>query len=172
MLCRWQYGELGTYNVLTLRLTFERGYDPTTANNILALTRLLSPFIVLLGGMVTPHLGKHAAPFKIFSAAQPQHDHDGAAVNGSGACWHVYIQPMLSAFAFPGIFTIITRNFPAQDHPMLLGLTLPVASWVGIGLAPKLFGLSSTYWTFSGGFIVCGVIFLLSLPFCRMLRKD
>ena len=80
------------------------------------------------------------------------------------------LQAMSAGFVFPALFTLFAESFPLGQQPMLLSLSLPLASLLGSGLVPYLLGLSGDYLTFSFGYGLFGVVCLATMPvlwFCR-----
>ena len=161
-------GEFAPYNVLSLHLTFERGLAPDDANKLLALTRLAAPFAILAGGILAPRLGA-GRTIKIFFILQ------GLTLICMGlpvfeiALAGMFAQPLLSPFAFPTIFTIVTSKFDLKQQPLLFGIAIPLGSCIGLGLMPKLLGVFGDIWSFSAGFVALGLLHALGLPFCRLL---
>lgn len=163
-------GEFAPFNVLSLHLSLERGLDTDYANKLLASTRLLSPFAVILGGILTPRLGTRRAMQLFFGL-------HGLALVSMGlpslylALPGMFLQPLMPAFAFPAIFSILPENFPLRQHPTILGLTMPFISYLGAGLTPKILGITGDHLSFSTGFVILGCISLLSLPTCLILKS-
>ena len=160
--------EFAPYSVLPLSLTTERGFSPEEASKLLSLSRLLAPFAVLLGGWVTPKLGgKRTLQLFLLVGA--------ASLMALASPWlpvafiGMVLQPLAPAFAFPAIFQILADSFPARRQPMLLAISVPVASYTGTGVMTQLLGASGDYLSFSTGFILMGLLFVLSLPLLRVL---
>ncbi len=86
----------------------------------------------------------------------------------------MFAQPLLSPFAFPTIFTIVTTKFDLKQQPLLFSIAIPISSCIGLGLMPKLLGVFGDLWSFSAGFAALGLLHALGLPFCKMLdeRKE
>ena len=160
--------EFAPYSVLPLSLTTERGFTPAEASQLLSLSRLLAPLAVLLGGWVTPRLGgrRTLQLFLLLGAA---------SLMALASPWlpvafvGMVLQPLAPAFAFPAIFQILADAFPVRRQPMLLAISVPVASYTGTGIMPQLLGASGDYLSFSTGFIIMGLLFLFSLPLLRVL---
>lgn len=163
-------GEFAPFNVLSLHLNLERGLDAEYANKLLAATRLLSPFAVILGGVLAPRLGTKRTMQLFFGL-------HGLCLVFMGlpamvlALPGMFLQPLLPAFAFPAIFSILAEYFDLRQHPTILGLTMPFISYIGSGLTPKFLGIIGDHFSFAAGFIILGCISLLSLPACLMLKS-
>ncbi len=162
-------GEFAPYSVLPLHLTTERGLSEEAVGRLLSLTRLAAPLAVLAGGalisrfraktIVTWFLFTHALSLLCMALPQP-----GLARAG------MFVQPLVTACVFPAIFTLFAENFPLEHQPMLLGLAVPVSSYIGSGIFPALLGLWGNYLGFQYGFAMMAVFCLISLPFLRVVK--
>lgn len=164
-------GESAPYTVMSLHLTSDRGLSAEQANHLLALSRLAAPFAVLLGGSAAPRLGTlktvrlffllhglclilMGLPF--FAVALPA----------------MFMQALLPAFVWPAILSILPEHFPLRLHPTILSLIMPVASYLGTGIAPKFLGIMGDHLSFSAGFVALGCLSLATLPACKLLEKQ
>lgn len=163
-------GEFAPFSVLSLSLTAEQGLDNALAARLLSFSRIISPFAVLAGGWAATHLGAQrtirlfliihgisliclAAPISLFGKP--------------GVFLAMTSQATATAFVFPALFTVFARSFPHRQQPMILSIALPMASFLGTGLAPFLLGVSGQFLTFSQGFFIFGILSLATLPVLR-----
>ncbi len=160
--------EFAPYSVLPLSLTTEHGLGAAEAGSLLSLSRLASPFAVLCGGWLTPRLGCKRT-LQLFLAAET------LSLLALASPWlplvigGMVLQPLAPAFAFAAIFLVLANAFPPGRQPMLLSISVPVASYCGTGLIPQLLGACGDHFSFSTGFLALGLLYLLSLPLLRFL---
>ena len=166
-------GEFAPFSVLPLSLTSEQGLGSAEASRLLSLSRLVSPFVVLIGGWAATRLGigRTILVFLLFHgvslmAMALPHSLAGTA----GLLIPMTGQAMATAFVFPALFTLFSRAFPLGQQPMLLSLSIPIASYIGTGITPVFLGVCGEYLSFSFGYFAFGVICLASIPLLRFCR--
>lgn len=161
-------GEFGPFSVLTLHMIEERSLAPETAAFLLSVSRIAAPFAVLGGGFVTNRLGTRRTlvicltvyTLGMFCMALP---------------WFwlflagIFVQPVLTAMIFPPVFTLLAESFPPRAQPLLLAISMPIASLMGVGLMPSILGLWGDYMNFNAGFAMMGCLVALSLPLIRLM---
>ena len=167
-------GEFGPYSVLPLSLTSEQGLNSAEAAKLLSLSRFPTPFLVLVGGYAVSRWSARKC-LLLFLAVH------GLSLVGmflpydvigkAGLCSAMAGQAMAASFAFPALFTLFAESFPREKQPMLLSLSVPVASFLGGGLTPYLLGVSGKYLTFGAGYCFFGLICLASIVLLRLCRE-
>jgi len=70
------------------------------------------------------------------------------------------------------VFTLLAESFPIKDQPMLLGIGMPLASFMGVGIMPSLLGMWGDYVSFGAGFLMMACMVALSLPLLRLMPKE
>ncbi|MDL2291054.1 MFS transporter [Desulfovibrio sp. OttesenSCG-928-F20] len=163
-------GEFAPFSVLTLHMIDERALAPDTAAFLLSASRVSAPFAVLCGGWVTTRLGTRrtlrlcllAYALGMFCMAMPWFAPFAAGM---------FIQPVLTAMIFPPVFTLLAESFPMRDQPLVLGLGMPVASFMGVGLMPPVLGLFGDHLSFAAGFVMMGSLVALSFPLLRFMKR-
>ncbi|SBW10822.1 Major Facilitator Superfamily protein [uncultured delta proteobacterium] len=167
-------GEFAPYSVLPLSLTSEQGLGSMEASQLLSLSRVASPFVVLLGGVAAARLGVVRAIFlflavhgiALMAMALP-----ASLVGKPGLLAAMACQSMTTAFAFPALFALLARAFPIGQQAMLLSLSLPVATYLGGGMVPMLLGVCGEYLSFATGYFLFGLLCLATIPSLRLCKN-
>lgn len=156
----------GIYTMIPLYLTVDRGFSREWANTLTALSRVGGVAMALAAGWLVDRLGIKRA-IAVFSAAT------GLATVFLGwapDAWvaaAVFLQPSVSVCFFPAGFAAISRIVPPSRRNVAVSFTSPLAIVLGAGGVPKLLGWLGDRDAFSSGFVILGVLVLLSavLPF-------
>lgn len=162
--------EFAPYNVLSLHLAFDRGMAADEANHLLSASRLASPLAVIAGGLVAPRIGM-LRTLRIFFLLH------GICFIMMGmpyfpvAVTAIFLQALMPSFVWPALLSILPARFPAEVHPTILSLVMPAAAYIGTGLAPKFLGVIGDHYSFSVGFIIFGIISILTVPLCSVLKS-
>lgn len=163
-------GEFAPFSVLSLSLTLEQGLDNTVTARMLSFSRIVTPFAVLAGGWAATHLGARRTVLlflvvhglSLICMAAPL-----SLLGKTGVFLAMTGQSAATGFVFPALFTVFARSFPHGQQPMLISITLPLASFLGTGLSPFLLGVCGEYLTFSQGYFIFGAVCLATLPILR-----
>ena len=162
-------GEFAPYSVLVLHMTEERAFSPDSAALLLAASRIAVPFAVLGGGLIATRFGTHRTLLLcllVYAASMICM----ALPFTFPFVLGMTLQPLFTAVSFPPIFILIAESFPMQDQPMFLGIGMPVASFMGVGLMPSLLGIWGEYVSFGAGFLMIGALVAVSLPLLKFMR--
>ncbi len=152
-------GEFAPYSVLSLYLTNELGYSQDLAALLLTLSRILPPCGVVYGGWITSRYGSIPVLFSCLIGFS-------AGMFLMALPWFfpmligMFLQPLATSLAFPAIFTFLADFFHEHDQPVLLALSIPLASILGSGLIPSMLGFFGDYSSFTHGFIILGLFVL------------
>ena len=163
-------GEFAPYSVLGLHMENERALSGETAAFLLSLSRITAPFAVLCGGFATTRFGTRrtlAVCFAAYAAGMFLM----ALPTFSFFVVGIFMQPVMTAMAFPPVFTMLAETFPEKTQPLLLAVGMPVASFMGVGFMPFILGLWGEYVSFSAGFIMMGCLVALSFPLLRLMPE-
>lgn len=155
--------ETGVYAVLPLFLVHERGFDLTTANQLLGFSRIPGLAIVLLSGWITDRLG----PGTTLRLALGLTGVAGIVLglgprSVSAAC--VFIQAATAACLFPPILAAASSISTPENRALTISLSLAVAPVLGGGVFPAGIALAGDLGSFglglafSGALVVCGVL--------------
>ena len=166
-------GEFAPYSVLPLSLTVEQGLSSTEASQLLSLSRVASPFTALLGGWAVSRMGVVRAlllflvihGLSLVAMALPV-----STIGHGGMFAAMSVQAMSSAFSFAPLFALLAESFPLGRQTLVLSLSLPVAIYAGNGIVPLLFGFCGEYLSFSAGYLMLGLLCIVTVPalvFCK-----
>ncbi|MDL2210155.1 MFS transporter [Desulfovibrio sp. OttesenSCG-928-O18] len=167
-------GEFAPFSVLSLSLTSEQGLDTVTASRLLSSSRLASPFAALLGGWAMMRFGakKTVGLFLVVHSLSLMGMALPISLIGMFPMFLAMTgQAAATAFVFPALFTVFARSFPHGQQPMLLSLSVPIASYFGNGFGPFLLGTCGEYLRFSYGYCIFGIVCLASLPLLRFFGR-
>lgn len=156
-------GEFSVFSILQIYLVNAVNFAPDTANVIIALARVLTPAAVVLGGWAADRcnvyhvvgigLAVHAAALGMMCVPGVR----AVALLGVG------LQASSIAVLFPSIFKAMAQAFPAGRQPVLMSLSMPLASVISAGLVPVFLGWCGEYLTFGVGLACVAAASLASL---------
>jgi MFS family permease len=164
-------GEFAPFSVLTLHMLEERNFSPELTALLLSTSRIAAPFAVLAGGLITIRFGTRRT-LKVCFAVY------ALGMFCMAAPWFpvfvagLFVQPVLTAMAFPPIFTLLAESFPLKEQPMYLAIGMPLASFMGAGFMPSLLGLWGDLASFGAGFAMMGCLVAVSLPLLGLMGDD
>ena len=146
---------LGVYTMLPLFLVSEHGIERNFANTLVALSRVSTPVMALVGGWATDRFGPRNTLVGVFFLA-------GIATISLGVAsetWllpAVFAQPLLAVCFFPAGFAALSRIGPPGARNIAVSLTVPAAFLIGGGVVPSLIGLMGDWGAFSLGIALVG----------------
>ena len=152
---------VGVYAMLPLYLVDERHIDSTRANTVVAFSRFFGPILGLLGGWVSYKLGpKRTIVISliftgIFTLLLGPAPTEWLSVV-------VLLQPMLAVWFFPAGFAALAMITPSNARNLAVGFTVPFGFLIGGGMIPTLIGVMGDSGSFARGYIITGVLILLS----------
>ncbi|GAB7080258.1 MFS transporter [Megalodesulfovibrio paquesii] len=162
---------MGPYAMLPLFLHEIHQYTHSQANELLALSRLSGPVMVLFAGVATDRLGARQtiALYLVCSGLTT------AALGYAHGGWlvvAVIAQPLSSVIFFPAGFAYISRLFSEEDRSLAVSLIVPAAILLGNGVVPLLLGwMGDRHW-FHLGFYAIGAVLALGLLLVRLLEES
>ena len=74
------------------------------------------------------------------------------------------------AFVFPPLFKVFAQSFAANEQPILLSVSMPLAGLVSAGAVPYFIGYCGEYHTFGLAFLVIAGLSTLSALAVFVLR--
>ncbi len=154
---------LGIYAMLPLFLVTSHNMEAGQANNLLAMSRISSIFMPILGGWLGDKFG-HRRVITIVLALGGVF----TILLGSTMGWVLVaitiVQPMISVCFFPSGFAVLAQLRTAESGSLVISLCIPFAFFIGAGILPTLIGYLGDISTFNTGFhvvgglmVVCGV---------------
>ena len=161
---------VGVYAMLPLYLQAGRGLDQTTANTLLAVSRIAALFSPFLAGWVTDRFGagRVLAVIVFFNGVATMMLGAGSELIFRSA---LFVQPMLSTAFFPPIWTILSDIVDPRSRNLGVSLIVPPAVIVGGGVLPTVIGAFGDAGMFPAGFVLWGVITLSSFWIVRFTLR-
>lgn len=161
---------IGPYSMLPLFLVDERGFSPDRANELLALSRILTPLAAIAAGWAADRLGpiRTIGFYLVFTGV-------GTVLLGlaHGLTLTVVVlaQPFFSALYFTAGFAVISRVFDQEVRNVAVSLIIPFGVFGGMGIIPTLLGFCGDMGSFALGFAILGGLLLLALVLPPLMRK-
>ncbi|HCC78523.1 MAG: hypothetical protein A2X25_09405 [Chloroflexi bacterium GWB2_49_20] len=154
-------GNIGTYTMLPLYLTAEKGFDSNWVNTIIPLTRVTGFAVSFLSGYLADRFG-HWNVLKwiligsgvtiIFLGIMPS----------TKLLPILFLQPVWATAFFPPAFAALSNLASNQRRNFLVSLVVPLAFLVGNGGVPftiGYFGQAGVFWL---GFTLLGVLTIVA----------
>ncbi|MDJ0623774.1 MAG: MFS transporter [Desulfocapsaceae bacterium] len=158
--------ETGIYAMTPLFLVTDKGYALADANQLLGLSRIPGPFLVLISGWLTDRLNPAIAVAIALAIT-------GASIIclGAGAdnliVPAIFMQAAASACIFPPILSMASAISTSDNRALTFSLSIAVAPVIGSGLLPAALGLTADLASFSAGFIGCGLLIFTGIFLVR-----
>lgn len=154
--------EIGVYAMLPLYLVSERGYDLSTANYLLAASRLPGLAVVLIGGFLSDRFGWRrtaAVSLLITGVATLFLTYGPISLTPT----MIFIQAAACAGFFPAALAAMSRIGPEDSRAIMVPMCLAVSSAVSGGLLPALIGFLADQNLFNLGMALPGLLCLLGI---------
>lgn len=167
-------GEFSIFSILQVYFVDTLHYSPAKANHMLALSRLISPFAVIAGGLAADRYN----PFWVIRACLLLHGAGLALMavpSELPALCGVVLQSVAVSLIFPSVFKALAVCFSMGEQPILLSLGMPLASLFSVGGVPFFLGYCGQYYTFGAGLLVLAVVSVLCIlpvPLMERNRHD
>ena len=150
---------MGIYTMLPLFLVSEHAMERNWANTIVALSRIVSIGITLLGGWATDRFG----PKRILRIVFLLTGLLTIAMGFASSSWisaTVFLQPIMAVCFFPAGIAALSMVNTTKERNIAVSLTVPIAFLVGGGVAPTFIGFFGDVGSFGPGIaLVGGAIF-------------
>ncbi|MDY6904522.1 MAG: MFS transporter [Thermodesulfobacteriota bacterium] len=161
---------MGIYNMLPLYLTSDIGISRSSANTLLALSRVTGLVTALVSGWATDRFGAKKTIVYAFVTT-------GLATVGMGVFnapaavgMAVFLQAMLSTVYFPAGFTALSSIFSVDMRNVAVAFTIPIAFMFGSGVVPTVIGMFGDAGLFGCGFMVAGGVIVAGVLLVPRLR--
>jgi NNP family nitrate/nitrite transporter-like MFS transporter len=162
-------GMIGTYNMLPLYLTSVHRFEPSSANLIVALSRVPGIGMVLMAGWVTDRIGPRKAIAVILACSGLL-----AVLIGveSGALFIavIFAQAAVAPCFFPAGLSAVAILFSFESRSMATAIAAVFSGLVGAGLTSALMGLLADGGMFRTGLVLNGILVLAGLPSLIFLK--
>ena len=160
---------LGVYTMLPLYLVAEQGFERSSANELVAFSRIAGLVIAFAAGCASDTWGPKRALRGILLTTGMATVLLGMA-RGPWIVPFLFLQPMLAVCFFPAGFAALASIGPPQVRNVAISLTIPVAFFVGGGAIPAGIGLMGQKGSFALGFVLVGVLLVGGVVILRYLR--
>ncbi len=151
---------LGIYAMLPLFLVTSHGMEASHANNLLALSRISSVFMPLLGGWLGDTFGHRPVIAAVLVTGGIMTFLLGETSGNVLVCIAI-LQPMAAVCFFPSGFAILTQLCSADSGSLAVSLCIPFAFLAGGGFMPTLIGAIGDYYSFHLGFLFVGTLMVV-----------
>ena len=94
-----------------------------------------------------------------------------ASVSRIPALCGVFLQAASMAFVFPPLFKVFAQCFSADEQPILLSLTMPLAGLISAGGIPFFIGYCGEYYTFGLAFLTIAAMSVASAVSVAYLKN-
>lgn len=160
---------LGVYTMLPLYLVAEQGFGRSSANELVAFSRVAGPIVVFAAGWTADKLGPKRALVGILLATGMATALLGM-VRGLWIVPVMFLQPMLALCFFPAGFAALARISHPQVRNVVVSLNIAIAFLIGGGAIPAVIGLMGEQGSFALGFVLVGVLLMGGVVILRYLR--
>lgn len=164
---------LGLYSMLPLYLINEHQFQRETANQLLAVSRIIGLPMTFVSGYLTDRFGVKWA-LKIYFISAGISSLLLGLCSGILLIAAVFFQSMAATFFFPAGLTALSKAFSEENRSVAVSLIIPVATLIGQGMVPAMLGYLGQQDAFHLGFIIMGGFLftgLVPLPFLKFLQE-
>lgn len=162
-------GLIGVYNMLPLYLTSVHGLEASSANLIVALSRIPGIGMCLVAGWFSDLVGPRRAIAVVLAGAGLFGILIGL-LSGAALMIAIFLQAAVAICFFPAGLAAVSRLFSFELRNLAIAIAVAFSSFVGSGLVSALMGLFADAGMFSAGLICNGVLVLAGLPALAFLR--
>jgi len=163
---------MGIYSMIPLYLVAERGMERSSANALLALSRIPTLVIAFLAGWVTDRFGPKGTLRVTFVGVGVLTSLLGLT-SGSWLSLIVFLQPVVAAAFFPPGFTLLSKVSSLGTRNLVTSVAVAVGFLLGGGVIPSGLGVMGEVSSFQLGFVIAGVLFAggaLLIPRLRLVE--
>lgn len=156
-------GMIGVYNMLPLYLTSVHGFEASSANFIISLSRVPGIAMVFFAGWITDLIG--ARKVILFTLA-----FSGLFVvligvlSGPLLVLFIFIQAAVATCFFPAGLAAVSQLFPFEMRNLSIAIAISFSSFIGAGLISALMGLLADMGMFSTSLVLNGILVLTGIP--------
>jgi NNP family nitrate/nitrite transporter-like MFS transporter len=163
---------IGAYTMMPLFLVSEMGMDRAWANTLIGLSRTFGIVVLFFSGLIIDRVGPKQA-MTIFLTATGVFTLLLGLIHGSVTTpILIFFQAAATACLFPVGFTIISLVFPSHLRSVAVSLVIFIGFLLGGGAIPSGIGHWAEAFSFSSGFSLLGLFFLMILiPFLRTATR-
>ena len=163
---------MGIYSMIPLYLVAERGMERSSANALVALSRIPTLVIAPLAGWVTDRIGPKGTLRVTFVSVGVLTSLLGLT-SGSWLSLIVFLQPLVAAAFFPPGFTLLSKVSSLGTRNLVTSVTVAGGFLIAGGVIPSALGVMGEVSSFQLGFVMAGVLFAsgaLVIPRLRLVE--
>jgi NNP family nitrate/nitrite transporter-like MFS transporter len=154
---------IGVYTMMPLFLVSERGMDRGWANILIGLSRTFGIVVLFISGLIIDRAGPKQAMTLFLTATGVFTLLLGLTHGSVTTPALVFFQAAATACLFPVGFTIISLVFPPHLRSGAVSLVMLIGFLLGGGAIPSGIGHWAEAFSFSSGFSLLGLFFLVML---------
>lgn len=160
---------VGIYSMLPLFLVSERGMEISSANTIVALSRLPSLGMALLSGWAADRVGAKKTMTAVLLATGILTLLLGLAP-GTWTIVIVFLQAMVAVSFFPAAFAALSSIGMASSRNIVIAFTIPFAFLIGGGAVPTAIGMFGKEGAFGWGISMVGLLMLTGVMVTGLIK--
>lgn len=147
-----QAGEYSVFSILQLYLTDEVGFTPGSSNILISSSRMVTPFVVILGGWASDRFNvyliiKSCLVLHALALTAMAFDIPLLSIIG------ITFQTVAISCLFPSIFKAFAIRFPLSQQALLMSLSMTSSGLISNGGVTIFLGFCGEHFTFGIGFI-------------------
>ncbi len=161
-------GVQGIYLLVPTFLVTEGGFSLVTANNIFGISRFLPILSLLTAGLFLDRFGwKLTIRATIFGTGLTALLM--GILKGPLLIVAIFLQPAVGALFFPAGLVALSMVGPPRSRNVAVSMVLPPAMLMGTGLIPAFLGYMGDEASFSLGFVLVGILIMVSSLLAKAL---
>ena len=153
---------MGIYSILPTYLMVDHGFDETFINTVIGGSRVVAFAAILSAGVFADRYGLRTVILVILVLTGLATMFLGLT-SGIALIVIVFIQPAIVGAFFPVAITALTDIVSPKMRNLAVALAIPMANLMGGGIAPTVLSAAGAIGEFRIGFIVLGIITILSV---------
>jgi NNP family nitrate/nitrite transporter-like MFS transporter len=162
---------MGVYTMLPLYLVTDCGLDRSSANTLVALSKVSGIVMAFVGGWATDRFGPKNTLVVVFLFTGIMTILLGISP-GSWVPIIVFFQPLLAGCFFPAGFAALALITSPKDRSIAISLTTPAAFLIGGGAVPTFIGFIGDMSSFSVAFAMVGGLVLAGAFISQFLKLE
>ena len=162
-------GMIGTYNMLPLYLTSVHGFESSSANLVVALSRVPGIGMALMAGWVTDRFGPRKAMAVILATSGVLAILIGVE-SETLLIVVIFLQAAVASCFFPAGLAALSMLFPIEVRGLATAIAAVFSGLIGSGLISALLGLMADEGLFRTGIALNGIVVLAGLPSVIFLK--
>jgi NNP family nitrate/nitrite transporter-like MFS transporter len=162
-------GMIGVFNMLPLFLTSIHGFQASSANLIVGLSRVPGIGMALVAGWVTDRIGPRKAIAVVLACSGLLAALIGIE-SGTQLVVVIFLQAAVAPCFFPAGLAAVSKLFPFELRNLAIAVAVSFSSFVGSGLISGLMGLLADKGIFGTGLMLNGIMVLAGVPTVIFLK--